>query len=229
MVFTPPANFDRRTVIRKTWPTDPSMKITWKTVFLLGHAVGDSIMNEYLETEGKIHRDLIRGAQKEHYGNLTLKTHYCDFEFLLKADEDVLVNPYNLLDYLGKPNTPKTKRYTGKCRRHGLRSFRGEKYGVSLEDYNRITYPAFCSGPAYLLSSDLVHKLVEMFDVNKKPFKLEDVYKGMLLEKMGDIKAVENPLFSYSGQCKFAPDAISQHIVSAQCMEELFNLAVKEE
>ena len=49
MVFTAPANFDRRTVIRKTWATDPSMKIRWKAVFLLGHAVGDSIMNEYLE------------------------------------------------------------------------------------------------------------------------------------------------------------------------------------
>ena len=44
---------------------------------------------------------------------------------------------------------------------------------------------------------------------------------------MGDVKAVENPLFLYSGQCKFAPDAISQHRVSVQCMEELFNLTVK--
>ena len=152
---------------------------------------------------------------------------YCDSEFLLKADDDVFVNPYNLLDYLGKPDTPKTKRYTGKCRRPGLRPFRGEKYGVSLEDYNRTTYPAFCNRPTYLLLSDLVHKLVEMFDVNKKPFKLEDVYIGMLVEKMGDIKAVKNPLFRYSGQCKFAPDATSQHRVSVQCMEELFNLAVK--
>ena len=154
---------------------------------------------------------------------------YCGFEFLLKADDDVFVNPYNLLDYLGKPDTPKTKRYTGKCRGPGSRPFRGEKYGVSLEDYKKTTYPAFYNGPAYLLSSDLVHKLVEMLDVNKNPFKLEDVYIGMLVEKMGDIKAVENPLFRYSGQCKFAPDAISQHRVSVQCMEESFNLAVKEE
>ena len=27
MVLTAPANFDRRTVIRKTWATDPSMKV----------------------------------------------------------------------------------------------------------------------------------------------------------------------------------------------------------
>ena len=237
MVFTAPANFDRRKVIRKTWATDPSAKIRWKTVFLLGQAVGDNIMNEYLEAEGKIHRDLIRGAQKEHYDNLTLKTQmglewaskYCDFEFLLKADDDVFVNPFKLLDYLGMPVTPKTKLYTGACRRPGSRPRRGGKYGVSWEEYNKTTYPAFCNGPAYLLSSDLVHKLVEMFDVNKKPLRLEDVYIGMLVEKMGDVNAVKHPWFrGYSGQCNLAPDTISQHRVSVQCMEELFNLAMKE-
>ena len=236
MVFTAPANSDRRKVIRKTWATDPSMKIRWKTVFLLGQAVGDSITNEYLEAEGKIHRDLIRGAQKEDYHNLTLKTQmglewaskYCDFEFLLKADDDVFVNPHNLLDYLGKSDTPKTKLYTGTCRRPGSRPLRGGKYGVSWEEYNKTTYPAFCNGPAYLLSSDLVHKLVEMFDINKKPFKLEDVYIGMLVEKMGDVNAVIHPWFRFSGQCNLAPGTISQHRASVQCMEELFNLAMKE-
>ena len=236
MVFTAPANFDRRKVIRKTWATDPSMKIRWKTVFLLGHAVGDSITNKYLEDEGKIHRDLIRGAQKEHYRNLTLKTQmglewaskYCNFEFLLKADDDVFVNPYNLLDYLGKPDTPKTKLYTGRCWRAGSRPRRGGRYGVTTEEYNKTTYPAFCNGPAYLLSSDLVQKLVEMFDFNKKPFKLEDVYIGMLVEKMGDVKAVKHPWFLSARQCNLAPGTISQHRVSVQCMEELFNLAMKE-
>ena len=74
MVFTSPAYFDRRSVIRKAWATDPSMKTRWKTVFLLGQATDDSVQNGYLEAEGVMHRDLIRGAQKEHYNNLTLKT-----------------------------------------------------------------------------------------------------------------------------------------------------------
>jgi len=32
---------------------------------------------------------------------------YCDFEFLLKADDDVFINPYKVMDYLRKPDTPK--------------------------------------------------------------------------------------------------------------------------
>ena len=92
MVFTSPAFFDRRSVIRKTWATDPSMKTRWKTVFLLGQTPDDSVQNEYLEAEGMMHRDIIRGAQKEHYYNLTLKTQmglewaskYCEFQYLLR-------------------------------------------------------------------------------------------------------------------------------------------------
>ena len=235
MVFTSPAYFDRRSVIRKTWATDPSMKTRWKTVFLLGQAAGNSVQNEYLEAEGMLHRDLIRGAQKENYYNLTLKTQmglewaskYCDFQYLLKADDDVFVNPYLLMDYLRKPNTPKTKLYTGACR-YGNRPFRGGKYGVSVEEYNRTTYPGFCNGPAYVLSSDMVRKLVEMFDVSKKHFKLEDVYIGLLVEKMVDVKAVGHSSFRYSGECKLYPNTFSQHRASVQCMERLHNLAMKD-
>jgi len=43
-------------------------------VFLLGHAVGDSVQNEYLKAEKVMYRDIIRGSQNEQYRNLTLKT-----------------------------------------------------------------------------------------------------------------------------------------------------------
>ena len=54
MVLTAPANFDRRTVIRETWGTDPSLQKRWKTVFLLGQAAGGSIQNKYLAAEDMI-------------------------------------------------------------------------------------------------------------------------------------------------------------------------------
>ena len=234
MVPTHPASFDRRSVIRKTWGTDPSMKTRWKTVFLLGQVAGNSVQNdEHLEAEGMMHRDLIRGAQKEHYYNLTLKTQmglewaskYCDFQYLLKADDDVFVNPYLLTDYLRKPVTPKTKLYTGMCL-HGAIPRRKGKYEVSREEYNRTSYPDYCLG-AYLLSSDLVHKLVEMFDVNEEPFKMEDVYIGMLIEKIGDVKAKRHVSFRHTRCCHLFPNVFAQHLTSAKCMGKLFNLAMK--
>ena len=125
LVFTAPANFDRRTIIRKTWATDPSLKIRWRSVFPLGQAGGDNILNKKLEAEGMMYGDLIRGSYNEHYKNLTFKTQmglewaakYCaDFQFLLKADDDVFINPYALIDHLRIPDTPKMNLYTGSCR-----------------------------------------------------------------------------------------------------------------
>ena len=236
MVSTHPAFFDKRSIIRETWATDPSIKTRWKTVFLLGQTANVSVQNEYLKFEETMHRDLIRGAQIDDYNNLTLKTQmglewaskYCDFQYLLKVDDDVFVNPYLLMDYLRKPDTPKTKLYTGICQ-NGKKPLRGTGlYAVTVEDYNRTTYPDFCSSPAYLLSSDMVHKLVEMFDVGKKPFKMEDVYIGLLVEKMRDVKAMNHSSFRYSGNCSLSPNTFTQHPVSFQCMGELFKIAIRE-
>lgn len=235
VVFTAPGNFDRRNVIRKTWAKDPSTKKRWKTMFLLGQAVGDTTTKEYLEVEGLRYGDFIRGGQRENYYNLTLKTQmglewaekYCDFEFLLKADDDVFVNPYRLMDYLGNPDTPKTKLYLGRVARRGIVR-RGGKYAVSVEEYNETRYPEFCNGPAYLLSWDLVNKLIDVFDV-KKPLKLEDVYIGTLLDKLA-VKPVRHWGFRLLqfGSCKHYSDTVAYHKASVQCMEELFNEAMEE-
>ena len=235
MVLTAPAHFDRRNIIRKTWATDPSLKVRWKTMFLLGQAVGDSTEKEYLEAEEVMYRDFIRGAQREGYYNLTLKTEmglewaakYCDFQFLLKADDDVFVNPYRLMDYLKKPDTPETELYLGFVMEDHA-PLRGGKYGVSVEEYNKTRYPDFCSGPAYVLSADLVHKLVDVFDV-KKPLKLEDVYIATLVEELG-VKAVRHHGFHslQFGPCQHYKDTVVYHRASIQCMEELFNKAMKE-
>ena len=235
LVFSAPANFDKRTIIRKTWATDPSLKIRWRSVFPLGQAAGDNVLNKKLEAEGMMYGDLIRGSYNEHYQNLTFKTQmglewaakYCaDFQFLLKADDDVFINPYALIDHLRIPDTPKTNLYTGSCR-FGSGVFRAGKNGVTWEEYNKTRYPPFCSGPAYVLSSDVVYKLVEMFDV-KKPFKNEDVYIGMLVEKIGGVRVMVHRGFRY-GQCKHIPGTFSLHRApTIECVEKLFQEAISE-
>ena len=138
---------------------------------------------------------------------------------------NVFVNPYLLMDYLEKPDTPKTKLYTGPCQ-HGIAPRRSGKFKVFLEEYNRTRYPEYCLG-TYLLSSDLVHKIVEMFDANKQPFKIEDVYIGMLVEKIDDVKAIRHRSFRHFRRCDLFPNVFAQHLSSAKCMGELFNLAMK--
>ena len=236
LVATASNNIQRRNVIRKTWASDPSMDIRWKTMFLLGQAK-DSTQEEYLEAERLIYNDLLRGAQRDTYLNLTLKIQmglewaakYCDFQFLLKTDDDVFVNPYRLMDYLGNPDTPKTKLYLGFVRRNVRPMRGGGKNSVTKEEYNKTRYPAFCGGVGYVLSSDLVPKMVQMFDA-KKPLKNEDVYIGTLVERLEGTDVRHHQGFRpwYPGPCEYFSDTIAYHRASINCTKEQFNLAMKE-
>ena len=235
LVVSAPVNIGRRNSIRKTWASDPSMNIRWKTMFLIGQAK-DSTQEEYLKAENFMYNDLLRGAHRDTYQNLTLKTvmglewaaKYCDFQFLMKTDDDVFVNPYRLMDYLEKPDTSKTKLFLGFVRRN-VAPQRGGKYGVSMEEYNKNIYPVFCGGVGYVLSSDLVLKMVEIFDP-KNPLRLEDVYTGILAERVGGIVARHHQGFRpwLYGPCKYFSDTIAYHQASINCMVELFNQAMKE-
>ena len=234
LVATAPDNIDRRNVIRKTWASDPSMNIRWKSVFLVGQAK-DSSQEKHLEAERSMYNDLIRGAQRETYQNLTLKTQmglewaakYCDFQFVMKTDDDVFVNPYRLMDYLESPDTLKANLYLGYVRRN-RKPHREGKYAVSVEEYNKTKFPDYCGGVGYVLSTDLVLKMVQLFD--PKPLKLEDVYTGTLVEKLGvtDVRHHQGFRPLQFGSCKYFSDTIAYHRASIGCMEELFNLALKE-
>ena len=70
--------------------------------------------------------------------------------------------------------------------------------------------------------------MVELFEV-KKPLKLEDVYVGILVDRLG-VKPVRHRGFRliHFGSCKHYPDTVVYHKASTQCMEELFNESIKE-
>ena len=55
--------------------------------------------------------------------------------------------------------------------------------GVSKEDYSPDTYPPYCVGMGYIISSDILEKM--MLIVPTQPlFVLEDVYVGLVLENL---------------------------------------------
>ena len=203
-------------------------------MFLLGQTE-DKELSEYLEAESLIYCDLIRGAQKDDYYNLTLKletgfewaTTYCDFKFLLKADDDVFINPYTLIDELQDPRTPQVRLYMGRAAK-GWRPLRHGKYGVSVDEYNETVYPDYCTGPAYVLSRDLVQQFFQLFGAQKR-LKLEDVYVGTLALKVG-AKVFGHSGFRLAifGRCKLSTKPVAYHHSSIDCIEKLFNLASQE-
>ena len=234
LVPSSPLNFQNRRVIRQTWGTDYSMNKTWRTMFLLGQPRHPTEM-KYLYAETAIYGDIIQGSQTDSYHNLTLKTQmglewavkYCDFDFLLKADDDVFVNTFKLLDYLRKPDTPKFKLYLGNVARQS-KTERDGKWALSYEEYQWEILPRFCLGPAYVLSIDLVRQFVNIFDP-KKPLKLEDVYMGMLAERVG-VSPRRHRGFRTNEyrQCSHNFKLIVIHETSPDCIIKMFNEALEE-
>lgn len=235
LVLSSPLNFQQRRVIRQTWGTDYAMDKTWKTMFLLGQAK-HPMEAKYLIEEAIIYGDLIQGLQTDSYSNLTLKTEmglewavkYCDFDFLLKTDDDVFVNTYKLVDYLRRPQTSKRQLYLGNVAQRQKTRRRG-KWALSLQEYQSNFLPKFCLGPGYVLSKDLVSRFVEIFDV-KKPLKLEDVYMGMLAERIGVTPSNHSGFITYSEEkhCTYNSKWIVVHEASPYCIMKLFDIALEE-
>lgn len=65
------------------------------------------------------------------------------------------------------------------------------KYYISPEQFRPALYPSFNTGPAYVLTSDVVADLYRGA-LDDTFFKLEDVYvTGMIAERLGDVQHVD--------------------------------------
>lgn len=190
LVASAPTSLDRRTNIRLTWGVDTFLKPRWKTAFVIAQprSQGES---DVLLKESDMYGDILRIDYCDSYFSQTLTwqigfewaTRYCKFSFLLRIYDDVVVNTMQMLSVLKDPNTPHEKLYMGRVASNAM-PFRSGKYGVSKAEYSGQLYPPFCPGFAIVFSADVVALFVDLFDV-VPPFKLDDVYMGMLAKKTG--------------------------------------------
>ena len=231
LVSSAPANFERRSLIRQTWGTDNSTAPQWKTYFLLG-LTSDQEHSDSLQKENNQYGDMIRADYYENYWNQSLKmqmaiewaARYCNFSFLLKADDDVLVNTKDLIKFLQRRSTPKRGLYMGKLHRSDKVPRTG-KWSVPYEEYSGTHYPDFCTGAGIVMSYDVIECLVPLFDVIK-PYRMDDVYVGMLANRSG-VTAVDHTGFFVHWRlhlCDFLPNILVQHQATGQCLIKLLRM-----
>ncbi|KAK2551011.1 N-acetyllactosaminide beta-1 [Acropora cervicornis] len=234
LVASAPAYFDRRRDIRQTWASDSSINPRWKTIFLLGQTRNSNHSKQLLREEA-YYGDLIRADYFEDYWNQTLKIEmgfewaakYCNFTFLLKADDDVFVNTPALLSLLDNTKTPKTGLYLGHLYKHPRVQRKG-KWLVTQEEYNETHYPDFCAGPGYILSQDVIVSFVNIFN-NISKFRIDDVYVGMLAKEAGVIPrhhaGFQTPPY-VSRMCVLLTDTVVRHSAVGSCLRDLFRKAM---
>ena len=190
LVSSASSNFERRRNIRLTWGVDTFLTPRWKTAFVVAQPRDQHESNVLLK-ETITYEDILRVDFCDSYFSQTIKmqigfewaSRYCKFSFLLRLDDDAVVNTMEMLAVLKAPNTPQKKLYMGLLAAKAA-AIRSGKYGVSKAEYSSQFYPPFCPGFGVIFSADVVALFVDLFDLVPL-FRLEDVYMGMVAQKAG--------------------------------------------
>lgn len=195
-------NFEQRNVIRKTWGNVSKFRPKVVVRFIVGRT-GHSSIQELLMIENRIHQDLIMEDIPEKYENLTQKSvamlswiiSYCArARYFLKIDDDMFLNLPRLLKHLSEHAL--TNSIIGCKFEHATpRRFPFSKWYVSWEQYSELEYPVYVSGPAYVITGDILFNLYQ--STKEVPqFVFEDVYiTGMCRKHIGAL-AVSHPEFT---------------------------------
>lgn len=236
LVSSAPANQARRNHIRQTWGIDINVLPVWKTYFLIAQTENQT-HSDLVNKEEEVYGDLIRADYYEHYWKQSFKimmafewaSRYCNFSYLLKADDDILVNIEDFIQFLQKKSTPKKELFLGYLHHNPIVLRRG-KWNVSYEEYNHTHYPDFCSGAGFVMTYDVIECIVPLFDAIE-PYRMDDVYVGMLANASGVIAVHHSgffmPVDDYD-DCIFKPKVLLQHRATGQCLTKLIRIHSKD-
>ncbi|XP_066926660.1 beta-1,3-galactosyltransferase 5-like [Clytia hemisphaerica] len=238
----------RRDSIRSSWGdasrfTKHRLKyngVNYKVYFQTGYLDGAF---KAAKLESKIHRDMLISNRTEDYWDLSRRVmlgfiwslEHCSFEYLIKTDDDVFYNIPNLFQLIYEDPfilAHKDRVFAGSIYQTTRRSSRDlfSKWYVPKEEWPADEYPYFATGMANILSRLVVERMRPHFDwVN--PFRLDDVYIGMLVNRadvprMGirKIKVMNEEFYGKGSakKCFYLRQSVTQHrVIKKWCMERL--------
>ncbi|XP_071088472.1 beta-1,3-galactosyltransferase 1-like [Haliotis cracherodii] len=170
VVHSNPSHLTRRTEIRKTFGSVRYFKgVTSATVFMLG-LVTNQHLQQQLQEEASTYGDMVQGNFIDHYQNVTHKHvmamhwvggHCNRAKVIVKMDDDVMVNPYNLVNYIKTTMLPNNTIHCS-VRTKGIPERRKGEIGyIPIEHYPFPVLPDHCTAFAYITTPHAYRKLCE--------------------------------------------------------------------
>jgi beta-1,3-galactosyltransferase 1 len=165
-IHSSPKNFRNRKFVRETW----SSKILFpniRTVFMMG-LTHDSLVNDLLKHEFDEYHDIVQENFLDTHRNLTLKAlmafkwikDYCsNVNYIVKLDEDTLMNTFALLEYIEELETRDFERekmimcYVWRKIEANLNN--ESKLLVLYDEVKKDAHLDYCVGAAYIFTSNL--------------------------------------------------------------------------
>ena len=212
-IHTAPDHYKRRMLIRETWGNPKNFKnVVTKLIFLMGSTTNNKIQ-ESLHYESDRFGDIVQEDFLDSYRNLTYKaisglkwiTYNCrNAKFVLKTDDDIFVHIYNLMNHLQSLNKHGivSKRLVMCLVWYRMKVMRDKKskWYVPKEEFKEDYFPVYCSGSAYLLSTDVAEDMYNA-SLHTPFFWVDDFYvTGLLAKKIGITHQKFNSVYLLNGK-----------------------------
>lgn len=216
MTMVGASDTEGRNLVRSTWGSKGIVAGRRVRLFFVVGASTSEAMQSAVDAEAAEYGDILQHSAPDKYFNLATKTATMiqwigtscpEAKFVLKADTDTLVNLQVFVPYLtqmeGQQDLAMGVRVD---RMPALTNPKSRNYQDPLV-FPRKIFPPYLSGACYIISGDLVQKLVRVLpEVHR--VRNEDTFLGLCLERLGvkprniGEQAAINPWFDASkGPC----------------------------
>jgi beta-1,3-galactosyltransferase 2 len=165
-IHSSPKNLKYRQFVRETW-SNSILFPNIRTVFTMG-LTSDLNVNGLLKSESDEYHDIVQEDFFDSYGNLTIKAlmafkwikDYCsNVDYIVKLDEDILMNTFALLDCVDELDSHDFKKEnTIMCylwKKAIVNKSEKSKWFVTNDDIQADIYLDYCAGAAYIFTPDL--------------------------------------------------------------------------
>lgn len=197
-VHSAPDNHKKRQMVRQTWGSrDMLIKFQMKMIFVMGMTDSNTTM-DLLRMESDEYGDILVEDFHDSYRNLTYKaiaalkwiSGFCDqTSYVIKSDDDILIDMHSLMNFM---DSSTVQEYGDKnvimCNQWlKMKVIRDKKskWYVSKSDFPDDFFPPYCSGSAFVMTSDVVKSMYKM-SLETEFFWVDDFYvTGLLVKKLG--------------------------------------------
>ena len=195
---------NRRQTLRNTWVSDLK-RLNISVYFALG-LTNNHTIQQIIQTESQLYGDLIQFNFIDNYYNNTLKgisilrwiSKFCrKSQYILKTDDDVMVNINEILNNLDNFNTGLSgSLFVGS----GVERSTYQRWYMPAQYYPKTTYPPYLNGPAYIMTNDITDKLLRTIDEYKGfILDIDDMFiTGIMAESAGIVRYDSDAVHAYS-------------------------------
>lgn len=246
LVTSHSSNKARRAAIRNNWGYSEIFRIfkdkygmDYQVYFSVGLADNHESSVD-IKKEAESYRDILIIDRNEDFYDLTRRVmagfewavQRCEFQYLFKMDDDIFINIPNVMKLLTNGTIAKNKNtlYAGDMNIQApVNRNPKSKYSVTYREWPTEIYPPYCSGGGFIISRDIIKQIIPHFDW-EDPFKIDDVYIGILIQRARIEKMYfyipENDdmfwFYSNTSVCEYRTKSLVYHKVGNNtCMRRL--------